>query len=66
MTSRFHPATPPSAQRGQVAAEYAIASVALTLILGVGMVDDNSVLWELIRGFQTAYQRFSYALSLPT
>ena len=66
MISRFHSITPPSTQRGQVAAEYAIASIALALILGVGMVDDNSVLWELIRGFQTAYQRFSYALSLPT
>jgi len=66
MISRCIPITPPSAQRGQVAAEYAIASIALALILGVGMVDDNSILWELIRGFQTAYQRFSYALSIPT
>ncbi len=66
MTSRFPIMTAPFAQRGQVAAEYAIASFALALILGVGMVDDNSVLWELIRGFQTAFQRFSYALSLPT
>ena len=66
MISRYPATTPPYAQRGQVAAEYAIASAALALILGVGMVDDNSVLWELIRGFQTAYQRFSYALSLPT
>ena len=66
MISRYLVATPPCVQRGQVAAEYAIASAALALILGVGMVDDNSVLWELIRGFQTAYQRFSYALSLPT
>ncbi len=66
MTFRVHPTAPPSAQRGQVAAEYAFASIALALILGVGMVDDSSVLWELIRGFQTAYQRFSYALSIPT
>ncbi len=42
------------------------ATIHAFVILGVGMVDDNSVLWELIRGFQTAYQRFSYALSLPT
>lgn len=64
MTSRLSlPKSSP--QRGQVATEYAIASIALALILGIGMIDDGSVLWELIRGFQTAYQRFSYAISIP-
>ena len=66
MTSRFFSLPKPSLQRGQVAVEYAIASLTLALVLGVGMADDGSVLWELIRSFQTAYQRFSYALSIPT
>lgn len=66
MTSRPRLKKPPAAQHGQVAAEYAIACAVLALILGIGMADDDSLLWHLIRGFQTAYRRFSYALSLPT
>ncbi len=53
-------------QRGQSAMEYAVVCAALALTLGVGMVDDQSVLRELIEAFKTAYVRFSFAMSLPT
>lgn len=52
--------------RGQSSMEYAVVCAALALALGLGMVDDTSVLRELLRALQTAYQRFSFALSLPT
>ncbi|HJV73498.1 MAG TPA: hypothetical protein VJ654_04700 [Noviherbaspirillum sp.] len=52
-------------QRGQSSIEYTIVCAALALALGVGIIDDTSVLHQLIDAFQTAYQRFSYALSLP-
>lgn len=54
------------AQRGQAMIEYTVVCTALALVLGVGMVDDDSVLWQLVQGFQTGYRHFTYALSLPT
>ena len=45
--------------------EYLIVCSALAMALGIGMADESSVLLELIEGFKTAYQNFSYALSLP-
>lgn len=52
--------------RGQSTTEYAVVCAALAFALGVGMVDDTSVLRELLRALQTAYQKFSFAISLPT
>lgn len=46
--------------------EYTVVCAALALTLGIGMIDDQSVLWQLVQGFQTAYQKFTYALSLPS
>ena len=46
--------------------EYAVVCAALAFALGVGMIDDGSVLRELLNAFKVAYQKFSYALSLPT
>jgi len=54
------------AQRGQASMEYVIACAALALALGIAMIDDNSVLRELIEAFKLAYQKISYAISLPT
>lgn len=59
-------AQPLARQRGQSSIEYAVVCAALAFALGVGMIDDTSVLHQLIDAFQNAYQRFSYALSLPT
>ncbi|MBI4998207.1 MAG: hypothetical protein HZC22_15215 [Rhodocyclales bacterium] len=55
----------PAVQRGQSMTEYVVICAALALALGIGMVDDNSILWQLIKNFQLGYQRFSFALSLP-
>lgn len=52
-------------QRGQSATEYAIVCSALAFILGVGMVDETSVLKILIAGFSDAYEKFSFSISLP-
>ncbi|MEN6587875.1 MAG: hypothetical protein ABFE02_17685 [Sulfuricella sp.] len=53
-------------QCGQSSVEYVVVCAALAFALGVGMTDHNSVLWELIDAFNTAYQKFSYSMSLPT
>jgi hypothetical protein len=53
-------------QRGQSLTEYVVVCTALAFALGVGMTDGGSVLWQLIEAFKTAYQNFSYAISLPT
>jgi hypothetical protein len=45
--------------------EYVIACAALALVLGIGMLDDSSVLKQLLDAFKVAYQKFSHALSLP-
>jgi len=52
-------------QRGQTSIEYVVVCAALAAALGIGMVDDNSVLRELLEGFRTAYDRLSYSLSIP-
>ncbi len=52
-------------QRGQSSMEFVIVCAALTLALGIGMHGDTSVLKQLLDAFTTAYQDFSYALSLP-
>jgi Flp pilus assembly pilin Flp len=53
-------------QRGQTMIEYVVLCVVLATALGVGMIDDTSVLRQLLNSFQESYQRFSYAISLPT
>ena len=53
-------------QFGQSSVEYAIVCAAFAFALGVGLVDESSVLWQLISAFKLAYQKFSFALSLPT
>ncbi|MDQ2736442.1 MAG: hypothetical protein M3Y55_15950 [Pseudomonadota bacterium] len=53
-------------QRGQSSMEYTVVCAALALTLGIGMVDDTSVLHELIEALKLAYQKISFAISLPT
>ena len=45
--------------------EYVVVCAALALALGVGMVDDQSVLRQLLEGFQIAYQKISFSIALP-
>lgn len=52
-------------QAGQSSVEYVIVCAALALALGIGMQGEDSVLSQLVSAFQTAYRRFSFALSLP-
>lgn len=52
-------------QRGQSMTEYTVVCLVLALALGIGMVDENSVLWQLLEAFKTAYQKISFSLSLP-
>lgn len=58
-------AKPVDVQQGQSSMEYVIVCTALAFALGIGMLDNNSALSELIEAFRTAYQKFSYAISLP-
>ena len=53
-------------QRGQSMIEYVVVCAAVALVLGIGMIDSHSVLWQLVEAFQKAYRNFSYAISLPT
>ena len=52
-------------QRGQSSLEYVVVCAALVFALGISMADDTSVLKQLIEGFKTAYEKISFALSLP-
>ena len=52
-------------QRGQSSVEYVVVCGALALVLGIGMVDDTSVLRQLLQALGVAYQKFSHAMSLP-
>jgi len=45
--------------------EYVVVCAAMAIALGVGMSDNNSILQTLVDAFKTAYQNFSYAISLP-
>ncbi|MBC7512841.1 MAG: hypothetical protein H7234_00205 [Herminiimonas sp.] len=53
-------------QRGQSMIEYVVVCGVLVLVLGIGMVNQDSILWKLIDMFQQNYHNFSYAISLPT
>jgi hypothetical protein len=50
---------------GQSSMEYLVVCAALAFALGVAMWNDNSVLRELLQAFQVAYEKISYALSIP-
>ena len=43
-----------------------IVCFVLALTLGIGMWNDDSVLKQLLDAFRTAYQKYAYAISLPT
>jgi hypothetical protein len=45
--------------------EYLVVCGALALALGLGMFGQDSVLWQLVQAFGTAFRKFSYAISLP-
>jgi len=49
---------------GQSMVEYLVVCAALMLALGIGMGPDSSLL-KLIAAFQSAYQNYSYSISLP-
>lgn len=51
--------------RGQSSMEYVVVCGALAVALGLGMSGQDSVLWQLVHAFGTAYHKFSYAISLP-
>lgn len=57
---------PAGFEAGQAMLEYVVVCAALAVALGIGLGSDDSVLWQLIQGFRVGYQRFSFALSLPT
>ena len=57
---------PCQCQRGQSMIEYVVVCAAVALVLGIGMINPDSILWQLIDAFQRAYRNFSYAISLPT
>jgi hypothetical protein len=50
---------------GQSSMEYVVVCAAIALALGIGMRNQDSVLWQLVDAFGTAFRKFSYALSLP-
>lgn len=49
---------------GQSSVEYAVVCAAIALTLGIGMVNPDSVLWQLVDALRIAYQKFTYAVSL--
>ena len=51
-------------QRGQSSVEYAVICAAIALTLGIGMADEDSVLWQLVDAFRTGYQKYTYAISI--
>jgi hypothetical protein len=53
-------------QMGQSSMEFVVVCAALAIALGVGMNGPTSVLQQLLNAFKTAYQNFSYAISLPS
>ena len=61
----YHTLSLTATQRGQSSMEYLVVCGALALALGIGMANDQSVLWQLLDAFRTAYQNISYSISLP-
>lgn len=60
-----HSLLPITKQAGQSSMEYLVVCGALALALGIGMTNDQSVLWQLLDAFRAAFHNFSYSLSLP-
>lgn len=56
--------TPPR-QCGQALTEYVVVCAALAFALGIGLSDEQSVLWQLLEALRTAYRNTSYAISFP-
>ncbi len=52
-------------QLGQSSMEYVVVCAALAIALGIVMSGPQSVLQQLLDAFKSAYQNFSYAISLP-
>jgi len=52
-------------QRGASSIEYLVACAVLVAALGIAMANDASILKQLVQAFRTAYQDYSYAISLP-
>jgi hypothetical protein len=52
-------------ERGQSSIEYIVVCAALAIALGIAMAGNQSVLWQLLEAFKTAYRNFTYAISLP-
>lgn len=50
---------------GQSTIEYALVTAILAVVLGLGMVGEDSVLKQLVDAFSTAYSNFSFAVALP-
>ena len=53
-----------TSQRGQAMTEYVVVCGAIALALGISMVSENSVLKQFFNSITTAYDKFSYAISL--
>jgi hypothetical protein len=52
-------------QKGQSMVEYLVVTSAILFALGLGVVDNNSVLRMMWNALRLAYQKFSFSLSLP-
>ena len=53
-------------QRGQSTIEYTVVCAALAFALFVDLNSANSAVKNILDNFTNAYQKISYALSLPT
>lgn len=51
--------------RGQSSMEYTVICAAIAAALGLGMVDRDSVLWQLVQAFRAGYQKITHAISVP-
>jgi hypothetical protein len=54
-----------ASQSGQSMTEYLIVCAALLLALGISLSDPDSMLYQHLMAFKTAYQHFSFSLSIP-
>jgi hypothetical protein len=52
-------------QHGQSTFEYAVACAAIAVVLGLGMLDSGSPLYDLLQRLREAYERYAFAMSLP-
>lgn len=52
-------------QKGQSSVEYLIVCGVVAFALGVGMIDDNSVLKQFIDALSLGYKKIAYSISIP-